>query len=58
MSDARREPRVGFTKTLAQWIADLGYESLPPEVTLWVKAAVTDYLAVALAGCARTWARW
>ncbi|MBI3069424.1 MAG: MmgE/PrpD family protein [Betaproteobacteria bacterium] len=42
---------MGFTKTLAQWIAGVEYESLPPEVTPWVKAAVTDYLAVALAGC-------
>jgi 2-methylcitrate dehydratase PrpD len=30
---------------------DLRYEDLPREVVPWVKAAVTDYFAVALAGC-------
>jgi 2-methylcitrate dehydratase PrpD len=42
---------MGFTKTLANWIVDLRYEDLPTEVVPWVKAAVTDYFAVALAGC-------
>ncbi len=40
-----------FTKTLSRWIVDLRYEDLPGEVLPWVKAAVTDYFAVALAGC-------
>jgi 2-methylcitrate dehydratase PrpD len=40
-----------FTKTLAKWICDLRYDSLPREVLPWTKAAVTDYFAVALAGC-------
>jgi len=42
---------MGFTKTLSRWIVDLRYEDLPREVVPWVKAAVTDYFAVALAGC-------
>ena len=42
---------MGFTKTLARWIVDLRYADLPREVLPWVKAAVTDYFAVALAGC-------
>lgn len=42
---------MGFTKTLSRWIVDLRNEDLPREVLPWVKAAVTDYLAVALAGC-------
>jgi 2-methylcitrate dehydratase PrpD len=42
---------MGFTKTLSRWIVDLRYEDLPPAVLPWVKAAVTDYFAVALAGC-------
>ena len=42
---------MGFTKTLSRWIVDLRYQDLPGEVVPWVKAAVTDYFAVALAGC-------
>ena len=42
---------MSFTKTLSRWIVDLRYEHLPIEVVPWVKAAVTDYFAVALAGC-------
>ena len=42
---------MSFTKTLSRWIVDLRYEHLPFEVVPWVKAAVTDYFAVALAGC-------
>ena len=42
---------MGFTKTLARWIVDLRYDDLPTAVVPWVKAAVTDYFAVALAGC-------
>ena len=42
---------MGFTKILARWIVDLRYDDLPAAVVPWVKAAVTDYFAVALAGC-------
>jgi 2-methylcitrate dehydratase PrpD len=42
---------MSFTKTLSKWIADLRYETLPEPVLPWVKAAVLDYFAVALAGC-------
>lgn len=41
---------MSFTKTLSQWIVGLRYEDLPREVVPWVKAATTDYFAVALAG--------
>ena len=40
-----------FTTTLARWTSGLRYQDLPSGVLPWVKAAVTDYLAVALAGC-------
>ena len=42
---------MGFTKTLSRWIVDLRFEDLPAAVVPWTKAAVTDYFAVALAGC-------
>ena len=42
---------MSFTKSLAEWIVGLRYEDLPGAVVPWVKAATTDYLAVALAGC-------
>jgi 2-methylcitrate dehydratase PrpD len=40
-----------FTKTLSKWIADLRYEHVPSAAVPWVRAAVLDYFAVALAGC-------
>lgn len=42
---------MSFTKSLAQWIVGLRFEDLPGAVVPWVKAATTDYFAVALAGC-------
>jgi len=42
---------MSFTKTLSAWIAGLRYENLPDAAAPWVKAAVLDYFAVALAGC-------
>ena len=42
---------MSFTTTLSKWIAGLRYGDLPSAVTPWVKAAVLDYFAVALAGC-------
>ncbi|MDB5863863.1 MAG: MmgE/PrpD family protein [Betaproteobacteria bacterium] len=42
---------MSFTKTLSTWIAGLRYESVPEAALPWVKAAVLDYFAVALAGC-------
>jgi 2-methylcitrate dehydratase PrpD len=42
---------MGLTRTLADWAAGLRYEDLPPDALAWVKAATTDYLAVALAAC-------
>ncbi|MCC6532243.1 MAG: MmgE/PrpD family protein [Burkholderiales bacterium] len=42
---------MGFTNTLAAWIAGLRYEQLPAQAVAWTRAAVLDYFAVALAGC-------
>jgi 2-methylcitrate dehydratase PrpD len=42
---------MSFTTTLSKWISGLRYDDLPAAVTPWVKAAVLDYFAVALAGC-------
>lgn len=42
---------MGFTKTLSKWISELRYENVPREAIPWVKTAVIDYFAVALAGC-------
>ncbi len=42
---------MSFTKTLSEWIVRSNYEDFPSEVLPWVKAATTDYFAVALAGC-------
>ena len=42
---------MSFTKTLSKWISELRYESVPEAAVPWVKAAVLDYFAVALAGC-------
>jgi 2-methylcitrate dehydratase PrpD len=42
---------MSFTRTLSAWIAGLTYESVPDAALPWVKAAVLDYFAVALAGC-------
>ena len=42
---------MSFTKTLSRWISELRYEGVPPAAVPWVRAAVLDYFAVALAGC-------
>ena len=42
---------MSFTKTLSKWISELRYDSVPAAALPWVKAAVLDYFAVALAGC-------
>src|SRR5688572_32745706 len=42
---------MSFTKTLSEWISRLRYEHVPQAAVPWVKAAVLDYFAVALAGC-------
>ena len=42
---------MSFTKALSKWISGLRYESVPEEAVPWVKTAVLDYFAVALAGC-------
>jgi 2-methylcitrate dehydratase PrpD len=42
---------MSFTKTLSRWISGLTYEAVPRAAVPWVRAAVLDYLAVALAGC-------
>ena len=42
---------MGFTKTLADWAVRTNFDDLPREVLPWVKAATTDYFAVATAGC-------
>ncbi|MBI3042636.1 MAG: MmgE/PrpD family protein [Betaproteobacteria bacterium] len=42
---------MGLTRMLASWTAGLRYQDLPGAATAWVKAAATDYLAVALAAC-------
>lgn len=42
---------MSFTTTLSKWISGLRYESVPETALPWVKAAVLDYFAVALAGC-------
>ena len=42
---------MSFTKTLSAWVSGLKYEDVPQAAVPWVKAAVLDYFAVALAGC-------
>lgn len=42
---------MSFTKAISSWISALRYESVPTAAVPWVKAAVLDYFAVALAGC-------
>ena len=42
---------MSFTKTLSKWISELDYDSVPQAAVPWVRAAVLDYFAVALAGC-------
>lgn len=51
LRDAGEQLYVGFTKALSRWIAGLRYEDVPQAAIPWVKAAVLDYFAVALAGC-------
>ena len=41
---------MSFTKTLSTWVSGLKYEDVPQAAVPWVKAAVLDYFAVALAG--------
>ncbi|MGZ5140058.1 MAG: MmgE/PrpD family protein, partial [Burkholderiales bacterium] len=42
---------MSFTKTLSKWIAGLRYANVPEDAVPWVRTAVLDYFAVALAGC-------
>jgi 2-methylcitrate dehydratase PrpD len=42
---------MSFTKTLSKWIASLRYANVPEDSVPWVRTAVLDYFAVALAGC-------
>jgi 2-methylcitrate dehydratase PrpD len=42
---------MSFTKTLSKWIAGLRYADAPEDAVPWVRTAVLDYFAVALAGC-------
>src|SRR5688572_8775742 len=45
------EMTMSFTKTLSKWISGLDYDNVPQAAVPWVRAAVLDYFAVALAGC-------